>query len=130
MWEETISAAQIPLPEHSNDPKMQLYVEQMQKNFPNSSYQGNAQWGWGAAQVLVEGIKRAGDELTWDNFIAALETLDKRDGSLYKSVTFSPDNHYGITTMFITQAKDGSIVPISGDITFDPVTKEIIYEDE
>ncbi len=47
---------------------------------------------------------------------------------MYSGVTFAPDNHYGLTSMFITQAVDGKIIPISKTINFNPKTNEITYE--
>jgi ABC-type branched-subunit amino acid transport system substrate-binding protein len=129
IWEGVISSASIPMADDSDDPDMKLYKERFTKDFPNSTYNGNAQWGWAAAQIFVEGLKRAGDDLTWENYIKALETLDNWDGSLFSSVTYTPENRYGVTTLFMTEAKDGKIVPITGYIHYDPATGKITYEE-
>jgi branched-chain amino acid transport system substrate-binding protein len=55
-------------------------------------------------------------------------TFDNWDGSIYEGVTFSKDNHYGLTTMIMTQAKDGKIVPLPDKINFEPSTGKITYE--
>ncbi|OUM84622.1 MAG: hypothetical protein BAA01_05630 [Bacillus thermozeamaize] len=129
IWEGVISSASMPMADDSDDPDMKLYKERFTKDFPNSTYNGNAQWGWVAAQIFVEGLKRAGDDLSWENYIKALETLDKWDGSLYPSVTYTPEYRYGLTSLFMTEAKDGKIVPITGIIHYDPATGKITYED-
>jgi branched-chain amino acid transport system substrate-binding protein len=50
--------------------------------------------GFIAAKAFVEGLRRAGRELTREKFIASLETFDNVDlGNFY--VSFSPTNHNG-----------------------------------
>lgn len=129
VWEGTISAAAFPMPDVSDDPSMKLYVERFSKDYPNDPIDGFAQNGWAIAEVMVEGLKRTGKDLTWDNFYKAMETFDNWDGSIFEGVTFTKDNHYGLTTMILTQAKGGQILPISGQIKFDPANGDITYED-
>ncbi|WP_078428261.1 ABC transporter substrate-binding protein [Alkalihalobacterium alkalinitrilicum] len=130
IWTGTISSTSIIHPDISDDPDIKVYVEQFSKDFPNTPYSsGIPQWGWAEAQILVEALKRSGDNLTRENLITQLESFDGWEGSLYPSVTYSSDNHYGITTLYMTEAKDGSIVPITGAISYDPVTGEFTYED-
>lgn len=130
VWEGTYSGATYPMPEAAPDnEKIQLYVERFSKDFPNDPVGGVSQLGWGSAQVLVEGIKRAGDDLTWENFLKTFYTFDNWDGSIHAGVTFSEDNHYGLTSMFMTQAKDGIITPLDPQISFNPTNGEISYNE-
>lgn len=129
IWEGTISAAAFPMPDVSDDPSMKLYIDRFSKDYPNDPIDGFASSGWAIAEVMVEALERAGKDLTWDNFFDAMYTFDNWDGSIYEGVTFNKNNHYGLTTMILTEAKDGQIIPISGQIKFDPSTKEIIYEE-
>ncbi|WP_077212451.1 ABC transporter substrate-binding protein [Bacillus dakarensis] len=130
VWEGTYSGATYPMPEAAPDnEKIQLYVERFSKDFPNDPVGGVSQLGWGSAQVLVEGIKRAGDDLTWENFLKTFYTFDNWDGSIHAGVTFSEDNHYGLTSMFMTQAKDGIITPLDPQISFNPTNGEISYSE-
>lgn len=128
-WEGTISSAPYFNPTAApDDPQMKIYAEQLQKDFPDLPVDGFAQSGWASAQVLVEILERAGEDLTMDKFVEAAYTLDDWDGSMYASVSFSEDNHYGLTSVYITEAKDGEITPITEKITYDPETGEIIYD--
>ncbi|OLO37908.1 hypothetical protein BTR23_13295 [Alkalihalophilus pseudofirmus] len=129
IWEGTISAATFPMPDLSDDPSMALYVERYSKDYPSDPLDGFAPVGWAIAEVFVEALERTGSELTWDNFFETMYSFDNWTDSIYEGVTFSEDNHYGLTTMILTEAKSGQIVPISGAITFDPATGEITYED-
>lgn len=50
--------------------------------------------GYIAAKVMVEGLRRAGRNLTRESFIKAMETIDEYDTGGFK-VSFGPDNHNG-----------------------------------
>lgn len=126
LWEGTYSGGTFTMPELVPDDKeMQLFVERFSKDYPQDPTAGFSQVGWAAAQVMVEALERTGDDLTWANFLETFNTFDNWEGSLYAGVTFSKDNHYGLSTMFMTQAKDGKIEPITDPISFDPATGEI-----
>ena len=73
---------------------------------------------WTSAKVFVEGLKRAGKDLTRESFIKALEGIENFDtGGLSHPVTFGPNDHNGVTdakffTYDFTQKK---LVPLDGD---------------
>lgn len=126
VWEGTYTGATFPMPEIiPDDEEMKLFVERFSKDYPKDPTAGFSQVGWAAAQVMVEALKKTGDDLTWDNFLKTFYTFDNWDGSIYAGVTFSEENHYGLTTMFMAQAQDGKIVPITDPKTFDPATGEV-----
>jgi branched-chain amino acid transport system substrate-binding protein len=50
--------------------------------------------GYVAARVFVEGLKRAGRDLTREKFVGALETMGNYDVGGF-NVNFSPSNHVG-----------------------------------
>ncbi len=50
--------------------------------------------GYIAAKVMVEGLRRAGRNLTRESFIKAMESLDPYDAGGFK-VSYGPDNHNG-----------------------------------
>jgi ABC-type branched-subunit amino acid transport system substrate-binding protein len=50
--------------------------------------------GFIAAKVMVEGLRRAGKNLTRDSFIKAMESLEPYDAGGFK-VSYGPDNHNG-----------------------------------
>lgn len=124
VWEGTYSGAVFPMPDQADSKEVDLYTKEFSKDYPKMPLADWGQTGWAAAEVLVEALKRT-EVLTWENFLNAFYTFDNWQGSMYAGVTFSQDNHYGLTTMFVTQAKDGSIVPISDPVSFDPATGEL-----
>lgn len=129
VWEGTYSGATFPMPEIVPDDKeMQLFVERFSKDYPNDPTAGFSQVGWATAQVMVEALKKTGDDLTWENFLKTFYTLDNWEGSIYAGVTFKEGNHYGLSTMFMTEAKNGRIEPITDPISFNPETGEVNYK--
>jgi branched-chain amino acid transport system substrate-binding protein len=54
--------------------------------------------GYGSAVVAVEGLRRAGKDLTWEKYIKALETIKDFDPVLLQKVTFSPAQRNGQTS--------------------------------
>ncbi len=66
--------------------------------------------GYIAAKVFVEGLRRAGKELTRDKFISAMENLRNFDAGGF-AVNFTPGNHNGSTFVELTIIrKDGSFL--------------------
>jgi ABC-type branched-subunit amino acid transport system substrate-binding protein len=70
------------------------------KEYQKLLAQANGEPGFGslegfiAAKVMVEGLRRAGKNLTRDSFIRAMESLDPYDAGGFK-VSYGPDNHSG-----------------------------------
>ncbi len=127
VWEGTISSSSIPLIDQIDDEKMKLYKEVFGKKYPNEPLGGPAQLGWASGQVFVEGLNRAGKDLTRENFLEAFYTFDNWQDSLFTGITFSKENHYGVNTLFLTEAKDGQFIELTDIITYDPIADKITY---
>jgi len=63
--------------------------------------------GYAAAQLVVEGLRRAGPHLTRDSFIAALETLTDWTGGLLPPISYSATDHRGLTALALLRARHG-----------------------
>ena len=61
-------------------------------------------WGAGVASVFVEGLKRAGRDLTLNKLRASLETLKEWDGSTFAPITYSSTSHKGPETCNMVKA--------------------------
>ena len=89
------------LPESSTAPAMVKYRDNLQKLYPNGLPVGRPSeydlLGFGAARIALEGLRRAGRDVTREKFIAAIESLKEFDTGTGFPVTFSKDNHEGTT---------------------------------
>jgi len=69
--------------------------------------------GVGAAEVFVEGIRRAGRNLTRQGFIHALETFRDYTGSLYPKLTYTATNHSGVQGAYVMRSRHGAFVQVT-----------------
>jgi len=63
--------------------------------------------GYAAAQLVVEGLKNAGPDLTRDGFINALENLKDWTGGLLPPISYSSTDHRGLTGLALQRAIHG-----------------------
>lgn len=87
--------------------------------------EGTAVHGAAAMMVAVEGLRRAGRDLTREGFVRALESLrDWSPGGLTAPVTFGPDRHHGLNGVRLLQAlraRDLSFRQVTPDQRFPPL---------
>lgn len=114
-WEGAIVANYPPVIDGNNS-KVKDFVEAFNKYYPNDKPGTFAQYGWLAAQIFTEGVKRAGDDLTTEGMIKALESFGDWDGSIVGTVTYTPDNHMGPSSLYFMRAQNNQLVKISDEI--------------
>jgi ABC-type branched-subunit amino acid transport system substrate-binding protein len=90
----------MPFPFASSLPVVRDYLQAM-KLASSAQASFTSLEGYVAARVFVEGLKRAGKDLTRDKFIAALETLNYADIGGF-NVNFTPKSHNGSTYVDLT----------------------------
>jgi branched-chain amino acid transport system substrate-binding protein len=106
-----------PLPD-GDDPKLAEFRDFMKKNFPNEQASNFALWGYNAVSIFVEGLRRAGKDLSRETMIAAMESFQNYNGTVIKDFTFGgPNNRAPIKTMYVMQWKDGKFAKVSDWIT-------------
>lgn len=117
-WDGAIVAGwAYPITDTSN-PKVKLFLDNMAKYFPDETPSGYNVAGWIAGEVFAEGLKRAGDDLTWDGYIKAMETLNQwNDGLAYK-LTYTPEAHNPQTSMYFMKA----VYRGENDFTYENIT--------
>lgn len=67
--------------------------------------------GYIDAVALVEGLKKAGPDLTRAGFVAALEKMSVNLGGL--EIAFGPQDHQGLNTVYLTKVQKGK--PVQGN---------------
>jgi branched-chain amino acid transport system substrate-binding protein len=64
--------------------------------------------GFGAGQVLVEGLKRAGPNPTRAGLISALQTFRKWNGSIFGPLTYTAGSHAGLKGAYMIQVRNNN----------------------
>jgi branched-chain amino acid transport system substrate-binding protein len=101
-------AADPTLPNHSGAAKFRALL---QKYFPGELPSGFNEIAYVGAMQVVEGLFRAGPNLTRERFIQALETLTNWDADgLVPPITYARDDRRGITTLYMTKFERGNMV--------------------
>ncbi len=90
----------VPFPWNTANAVVKEYQEDM-KQFSQSGYSFTSLEGFIAAKVLVEGMKRAGKDLTREKLISAMESMSKYEMSGFY-VDYSPTDHNGSNFVDIT----------------------------
>lgn len=108
--ENVITVAVLP---ESNDPTAVAFSKRFAERFPDLAKQERPDLGdvlgYGGALTFLEGVKRAGPDLTRPKLIAALESIKNFSTGLTMPTTFSDTSHEG--------NKAARIVQIQPDLT-------------
>lgn len=86
------------------------YVELLARYYPDDKPNSVGLEGYYNARILVEGLRRAGRNLTREGFIQALESIDGLELEPGLAVSFGPANHQGLGQVFFTRLKEGRFV--------------------
>ncbi|MDR3640826.1 MAG: ABC transporter substrate-binding protein [Humidesulfovibrio sp.] len=85
----------------------QEYVRLLAKYYPEDKPNSVGLEGYYNARILVEGLKRAGRDLTRAGFIQAIESIRDLELDPGLVVSFGPDNHQGLEQVYFTRLADG-----------------------
>jgi ABC-type branched-subunit amino acid transport system substrate-binding protein len=100
----------VPFPWNVGTPVVKEYQKLLAAETGKDNYSFTSLEGFIAAKVLVEGLRRAGRDLTRDKLIAALETMNDYDVGGF-IVTYTPSDHGGSRYVELTAiGKDGAFV--------------------
>jgi acyl-CoA hydrolase/ABC-type branched-subunit amino acid transport system substrate-binding protein len=84
-----------------------LYRNLMSRNYADETPGTHSRIGYAAAQLVVEGLERAGMDLTREGFIAALESIKDWSGGLLPPISYSESDHRGLTALALMRALHG-----------------------
>lgn len=68
--------------------------------------------GYINALILVEGLKRAGPDITREKFIAAIESIHNFDIGISNPISFGKNDHQGLDKVYYTKIKNNALVLI------------------
>ena len=101
-----------PLPDGS-DPKAVQFRDFMTRNLPNEPIGVFAETGYLATQIFVEGLKRAGRDLSRESFVTGLESIVDWRGSLSPNITYGSHNRAPQNTLLLYQYKDSKFTRLT-----------------
>jgi branched-chain amino acid transport system substrate-binding protein len=84
-----------------------LFCKLMAHKYGDETPGTHSRIGYAAAQLVIEGLTRAGPDLTREGFIQALEGLDDWTGGLLPPISYSPTDHRGLTALAMMRALHG-----------------------
>jgi len=117
-WNNVILAAYFPLP-GIGDRRVDEMVATISKINPALARTPfNAVGGVSFIEPFVEGLRRAGPNLTRDSFAAAMERLRDWDGEVVRGVTFGPDRRQGVNKIYLVRSENGQYRRLTPDIAY------------
>jgi serine/threonine protein kinase len=115
-YAEGIIVTQVVPPIDSQSTLVSKFREHLQKYRPSRHPSFVTLEGYIDAAVLAEGLKRAGDNLTTDRLIDALESIHLFDLGIGAPISYSPSEHQGVHKVWATQLqKSGKYVTLDLD---------------
>lgn len=111
----TVITQVVPPYDRTELPTIKLYRDALEKYMSGTEPSFVSLEGFVDAMVIVEGLKRAGKDLTREKFIAALESIHKQDLGLGPKflLDYSPKDHKGFNTVYATVIRNGRAVVIT-----------------
>jgi len=108
-----------PDPVNSQDPAVREYREIVEKYGKDRDKTPNrySLFGYYYAKLFVEGLKRAGKNLTRESYITALEGIKDWESGITPPVSFSATDHLAQDSGFMVEVQQGIFRPISGWMT-------------
>lgn len=88
----------------SNDPSVVQFKEALKKYYPNETPKDLTYLGWANTVLFVEGLKRAGKNLTTDSYITAMETIKDWSWGTTAPLTFTSTQRLGQDTVYFVKA--------------------------
>jgi branched-chain amino acid transport system substrate-binding protein len=110
--EGTIITQVVPPYDRTDLPTVALYRQTLEKFYPDTPPSFVSLEGFVDAMVLVEGLKRAGRELTREKLVTAIESIHQMDVGLGSQLllNYGPKNHKGFVSVYDTMVQDGKPV--------------------
>jgi ABC-type branched-subunit amino acid transport system substrate-binding protein len=113
--EGTIGLCHYPDPNRSDAPGVAAYRSLMESVHPGHPLNRYSLYGYVFGRLILEGLERAGPELTEDAFLDAMESIRGwGSGGIMPPVSFSTDNHHAQRAGYICELKDGHFEPLTG----------------
>ncbi len=113
--EGTLGFCHYPDPESAEGAGLDEYRALMKKYFPEKHLNRYSLYGYVFGKLVVEGLERAGPELTRERFLDAMESIrDWDSGGILPGVSFSKTDHHAQSAGFLCELVKGKFEPRTG----------------
>ena len=121
LWEGVYPALPAQLGAIGFDPQADAALEAIKKVNPKIPSDNFAVFGASTMMHLVEGLKRAGRNLTTESMIKGMESIKRWQAEAGGAVvTYGPDRHHGLNGSRLAHAEDGKQKPVTDYIIYPP----------
>ncbi len=104
----------------TDNPGVQQYLEVMEQYAPGIPVENFSEYGYAMAEVTVEGLKRAGPDLTREGLVDALEAMRGFMCSLcFEPISMSPTDHRPVEIEVYIRLEDGKWVPFGEPVSYE-----------
>jgi ABC-type branched-subunit amino acid transport system substrate-binding protein len=111
----TLGFCHYPDPQQSDVPGVVRYRAAMARAYPGRVPDRYSLYGYTFGRLVVEGVTRAGRDLTRERFVDAMERITNWDaGGVMPDVSFSQTNHHAQRAGFICEMRKGRLVALTG----------------
>jgi ABC-type branched-subunit amino acid transport system substrate-binding protein len=121
LWEGVYPALPAHLGAIGFDPETNRVLAQLKKVNPKIPSDNFAVFGASSMMHLVEGLRRAGRNLTTDSMIKAMESIKRWQAESGGAiVTYGPNRHHGLNGSRLAHAEGGKHKPVTDFIIYPP----------
>jgi len=92
---------------------VQQYDDLLRASYPGHRPTSVGLEGFINAKVLVEGLRRAGPDLTRERFLSAIEDIRDFSLGLANTLTYGPGDHRGLQRVYFTKLDAGRFVLVT-----------------
>lgn len=105
----------VPPPMESDDKNDSAsnYVKLLRRYYPDDTPSFVGLEGFLNAEILVEGLRRAGRDLTREGFIRAIESIKDFKLGPNLTITYGPYDRQGLDAIHFTKLYDGKFIPFT-----------------
>lgn len=112
--EGTLGLCHYPDPNESDAPGIIEYRRLMNEYYPDHPMNRYSLYGYVFGKLVLEGLQRAGTDLTEAAFLDGMESIKNWDsGGILPPVSFSADNHHAQKAGFICELENGRFKALS-----------------
>jgi len=117
-WNNVVSTGFYPLPGTGDYKVDELSARLAQINPQLTQNPFNALAGVAFLEPFLEGLRRAGPNLTKERFVEAMESIKNWDGQVIRKVTFGPKQHQGINRIYLIKIENKTYKPLSDYVVY------------